>query len=198
MIKINGNRVELSEVENAVKKVLGLEFCAVRALEGKTGTPYLCAYYKAENPEASALNLPIHFSFDLSVDLDRMADAVSKAILMHTSLCSTIEKTEDGFLQRFDKDIRPEIVPEKMSIYLSVPKKTGLGIPMLSGRKWNISERIMTGKDVLRFRLLIMRAQKMLRMSLFLTSISKEMMLKRVVADTGNIAIHPEGLKKSL
>ena len=278
MVKINGNRVELSEVENAVKKVLGLEFCAVRALEEKTGTPYLCAYYKteneispetaskklesylpsymipqrykrvteiplnangkvdklrlpdlhndgadeiamtyaepennvqrsiceafeevlecgkkvginddffelggdsitamlvimkcrikglrvqqiyegrtakridglirtiehtdriltgtevpfvqvnatqdyllrvqAENPEASVLNLPIHFSFDPSVDLDRMAGAVSKAILMHPSLCSTIEKTEDGFLQRFDKDIRPEIVPEKMS-----------------------------------------------------------------------------------
>ncbi len=278
MVKINGNRVELTEVENAVKKALGTEFCAVRAFAGKTGTACLYAYYKAENeispetaskrleaylpgymipqhykriteiplnangkvdklrlpdpddsdaaeiaavyaependiqrniceafeevlewgkkvgvnddffelggdsitamlvimncrikglrvqhiyegrtakrieelirtaghkdeelsstevpfvrvnatqdyllrvqaenPEASVLNLPVRFRLNPSVDLDRMADAVTKAILMHPSLCSTIEETDEGFLQRFDKAIRPEIVPEKMS-----------------------------------------------------------------------------------
>ena len=275
MVKINGNRVELAEVESAVKKAFSIEFCAVKAFEGSNGTPFLCAYYKAEcelppdnaykilktylpgymiprhfvriskiplnpngkvdklrlpepdadgisdtyeepgtdiqrtlceafetvlectrkvginddffelggdsvtammvimkcqlkglcvqniyegktakgietllkttglkdetisdpkvpfvqvnasqdyllrvqsqNPDTTVLNLPIRFRFDPSVDLDRMADAVKKVILIHPSLCSTIEETEEGFLQRFDKDIRPKIIPEKMS-----------------------------------------------------------------------------------
>ncbi len=275
MVKINGNRVELTEVESAVKKALDTEFCAVKAFEGNTRTPYLCAYYMAEeeispekasgilssylpgymipqrfirifeiplnpngkvdklklpapddspaadiyaependiqravceafetvleckrkvginddffeiggdsvtamlvvmkcrirafcvqhiyegrcakrieklitaasrddaassdtevpfvrvnasqdyllrvqagNPKASVLNLPIRFYLDPSVDLERLADAVGKAVLMHPSLCSTIEETGDGFLQRFDRGIRPDIVPEKMS-----------------------------------------------------------------------------------
>lgn len=48
MVKINGNRVELAEVESAIKKALSTEFCAVKAFEGKNGTPYLCAYYKGD------------------------------------------------------------------------------------------------------------------------------------------------------
>lgn len=275
MVKINGNRVELAEVESAVKKALNTEFCAVKAFEGRNRTPFLCAYYMAEcelspenasqnlstylpgymiprrfikisdiplnpngkidklrlpkpdsddvtdtyeepgtyiqriiceafetvlecnrkvginddffelggdsvtammvvmkccikglcvqyifegrcakrieelikaadikgealsdtevpfvrvnatqdyllrvqkrNPGSSVLNLPIRFCFDPSVDLDRMADAIERAILLHPSLYSTIEETEEGFLQRFDKDIRPKIIPEKMS-----------------------------------------------------------------------------------
>ena len=276
MVKINGNRVELAEVESAVKKAFTLEFCAVKAFEGRNGTPFLCAYYKAEcelspdnaykilkpylpgymiprhfvriskiplnpngkvdklrlpepdadgisdtyeepgtdiqrtlceafetvlectrkvginddffelggdsvtammvimkcqlkglcvqniyegktakgietllkttglkdetisdpkvpfvqvnasqdyllrvqsqNPDTTVLNLPIRFRFDPSVDLDRMADAVKKAILIHPSLCSTIEETEEGYLQRFDSDVSLDIVPEKMSV----------------------------------------------------------------------------------
>ena len=275
MVKINGNRVELTEVESAVKKAFNADVCAVKAFEGKTGTTFLCAYYKAEdeilpdkasgilkdylpgymipqyfvrisevplnangkvekkklpkpdfvdtsdkykepetyiqrviceafetvlesdgkvginddffmlggdsvtammviikcrlkglsvqniyegrtaekieklikipdqkeeqisgldvpfvrvnatqdyllrvqskNPFASVLNLPVRFHFDPSVDLNKMADAIEKAILLHPSLCSTIEETKEGFLQRFDKDIHLKIVPEKMS-----------------------------------------------------------------------------------
>ena len=48
MVKINGNRVESTEVERAVKKAFSIEFCAVKAFEGSNGTPFLCAYYKAE------------------------------------------------------------------------------------------------------------------------------------------------------
>ena len=70
---------------------------------------------QSQNPDTTVLNLPIRFRFDPSVDLDRMADAVKKAILLHPSLCSTIEETEEGFLQRFDSDVSLEIVPEKMS-----------------------------------------------------------------------------------
>ena len=275
MVKINGNRVELTEVESAVNRAFGTEFCAVKALEGKNGTPFLCAYYKAEidlspeeasetlrsylpgymiphryirifeiplstngkvdkqrlpkpdasdvsgtyeependiqrticeafekvlgctkkvginddffeiggdsvtamlvimecrlkdlyvqniyegrcakriaeliktagredepvsdtevpfvkvnasqdyllrvqseNPESSVLNLPIRFHFEPSADLDRLAHAIEEAILLHPSLNSTIEKTGEGFLQRFDRGIRLKIVPEKMS-----------------------------------------------------------------------------------
>ena len=275
MVKINGNRVELTEVESAVKKVFNIESCAVKAFEGRTGTPFLCAYYTAgneilpekaskllspylpgymipqcfvriskiplnpngkvdkkklpepdfgdssdifkgpetdvqrticeafesvlechrkvginddffelggdsvmammvvikchlkglsvqnifegrtakrienliktpdhnkevisdmenpfvrinatqnyllrvqsQNPESTVLNLPVRFLFDPSVDLDRMAKAIEKAILLHPSLYSTIEENKEGFLQRFDKNIRPKIVPEKMS-----------------------------------------------------------------------------------
>ncbi len=275
MVKINGNRVELAEVESAVKKAFNIEFCSVKAFKERNGTPLLCAYYKAEselssenifkilesylpgymipqrfirileiplnqngkidklrlpdpddsdicytyeependiqrticeafetvlesnkkiginddffelggdsvkamlviikcslkdlcvqniyegrtakrideliktsvkkdvalsdteapfvrvnasqdyllrvqakNPESSVLNLPVRFVFDPLVDLDRMANAIEKAILLHPSLYSTIEETADGFIQKFDKTIIPKIVPEKMS-----------------------------------------------------------------------------------
>ena len=44
MVKINGNRIEPSEVEYAVKQVLGTDFAAVRAWE-RGGSRYLCAYH---------------------------------------------------------------------------------------------------------------------------------------------------------
>ena len=44
MVKINGNRIEPSEVEHAVKEVLGTDFAAVRAWE-RGGSRYLCAYH---------------------------------------------------------------------------------------------------------------------------------------------------------
>ncbi|WP_022774909.1 AMP-binding protein [Butyrivibrio sp. AE2015] len=56
MVKINGNRVELAEVESAVKKALNIEFCSVKAFKKKNGTPLLCAYYKAES-ELSSENI---------------------------------------------------------------------------------------------------------------------------------------------
>ena len=49
MVKINGNRVEPSEVETALKKVLGTKVVAVKAFENK-GKHYLCAYYQKEAP----------------------------------------------------------------------------------------------------------------------------------------------------
>ena len=44
MVKINGNRIEPSEVESAIKKVLGTDFAAVKAWE-RGGSQYLCAYH---------------------------------------------------------------------------------------------------------------------------------------------------------
>lgn len=44
MVKINGNRIEPSEVEHAVREVLGTDFAAVRAWE-RGGSRYLCAYH---------------------------------------------------------------------------------------------------------------------------------------------------------
>ncbi len=275
MVKINGNRVELSEVENAVNKAFGTEFCAVKAFKGDNGTSYLCAYYKGdielspgksfkllssyipeymipqcfvriteiplnangkvdklrlpepsavgthgtyaependvqraiceafetvlqcnrkvginddffdlggdsikvmlvilkcrlkglnaqdiyegrtakeietlirkqersdipvpakevpyvhvnatqnylicvqkENPDSSVLNLAERFLLDTSVDLNKLAEAIEKAMLLHPSITSTIEETESGFLQRFDKCVMSKIVPEKMN-----------------------------------------------------------------------------------
>ena len=70
---------------------------------------------QSQNPASSVLNLPIRFSFDPTVDLYRLASAIEEAICMHPSLYSTIEMTEGGFLQRFDRGERPKILPEKMS-----------------------------------------------------------------------------------
>ena len=44
MVKINGNRIEPTEVEFAVRKVLGSDFAAVRVWE-RNGIRYLCAYH---------------------------------------------------------------------------------------------------------------------------------------------------------
>lgn len=44
MVKINGNRIEPSEVESAIKKLLGTDFAAVKAWE-RGGSQYLCAYH---------------------------------------------------------------------------------------------------------------------------------------------------------
>ncbi len=68
-----------------------------------------------ENPDPSVLNLAKRFLLDTSVDINKLAEAIEKAMLLHPSMISTIEETESGFLQRFDKCVRPKIVPEKMS-----------------------------------------------------------------------------------
>ncbi|MBO6215986.1 MAG: AMP-binding protein, partial [Lachnospiraceae bacterium] len=44
MVKINGNRIEPSEVEFAIKKVLGTDFAAVKVWD-RGGSQYLCAYH---------------------------------------------------------------------------------------------------------------------------------------------------------
>lgn len=45
MVKINGNRIEPSEVEFAVKKVLDTDFAAVKVWE-RGGSQYMCAYHR--------------------------------------------------------------------------------------------------------------------------------------------------------
>ena len=47
MIKINGNRIEPSEAETAIRKTFGLDFCAVKAVS-VGGIDVLCAYYTEE------------------------------------------------------------------------------------------------------------------------------------------------------
>ncbi len=44
MVKINGNRVDTREVETAVKKLSGVEFCCVKSYQNN-GIKALCAYY---------------------------------------------------------------------------------------------------------------------------------------------------------
>ena len=44
MVKINGNRVEPSEIETAAKKVLGISWCAAKAFL-KPDRAYICLYY---------------------------------------------------------------------------------------------------------------------------------------------------------
>ena len=48
MVKLNGNRVDTREVERAVKRALGVEFCCVR-LYRINGIKALCAYYTGDS-----------------------------------------------------------------------------------------------------------------------------------------------------
>ncbi|MDO4536799.1 MAG: amino acid adenylation domain-containing protein [Coriobacteriales bacterium] len=45
MAKINGQRVEPGEVENAIRELDGVENAVVKAFDGDTGSQYLCAFY---------------------------------------------------------------------------------------------------------------------------------------------------------
>lgn len=47
MVKINGNRIEPSEVESVIKKVLDTDFAAVKVWE-RGGSRYLCAYHTCD------------------------------------------------------------------------------------------------------------------------------------------------------
>ena len=53
MIKINGNRIDPSEVESAIKKILGINEVAVRAHE-RDGVRFLCAYYACDKIQEKA------------------------------------------------------------------------------------------------------------------------------------------------
>lgn len=48
MAKINGQRVEPGEVENAIKKLPGVTGAVVKAFENDTGSQYLCAFYTGD------------------------------------------------------------------------------------------------------------------------------------------------------
>lgn len=48
MAKINGQRVEPGEVENAISKLDGVNQAVVKAFEGATGSQYLCAFFTGE------------------------------------------------------------------------------------------------------------------------------------------------------
>ncbi len=101
-------------IKTRVQKDVSLSDTAVHSVHVNASQDYLLRV-QSKNPESSVLNLPVRFVFDHSVNLDRMAYAIEKAILLHPSLYSTIEATKDGFIQRFDKSITVKIVPEKMS-----------------------------------------------------------------------------------
>ena len=48
MVKINGQRVEPGEVEQAIKRIDGVKQAIVKGFDGKTGSQYLCGYYTAD------------------------------------------------------------------------------------------------------------------------------------------------------
>lgn len=52
MVKINGQRVEPGEVENAIKRIEGVRQAIVKGFDGKTGSQYLCGYYTAVDGSA--------------------------------------------------------------------------------------------------------------------------------------------------
>ncbi|MBP5776903.1 MAG: amino acid adenylation domain-containing protein, partial [Prevotella sp.] len=45
MVKINGQRVEPGEVEQAIQRIDGVTKAIVKGFDGKTGSQYLCGYY---------------------------------------------------------------------------------------------------------------------------------------------------------
>ncbi len=48
MVKINGNRVEPAEIENAAKRILGIDWAAVRTFTEEKGNGTICLYYTAD------------------------------------------------------------------------------------------------------------------------------------------------------
>ena len=48
MVKINGQRVEPGEVEQAIQRIDGVNKAIVKGFDGKTGSQYLCGYYTAD------------------------------------------------------------------------------------------------------------------------------------------------------
>lgn len=78
MVKINGNRIEPSEVEHAVREVLGTDFAAVRAWD-RGGSRYLCAYHTtgrkldaADMTEKLAAYLPLYMIPSCYVSIDHI------------------------------------------------------------------------------------------------------------------------------
>ena len=51
MVKINGQRVEPGEIENAIRAIDGINEAVVRAIKGSQDSVYLCAYYTGERLE---------------------------------------------------------------------------------------------------------------------------------------------------
>ena len=48
MVKINGQRVEPGEVENAMKRIEGVSQAIVKGFDGKTGSQFLCGFYTTD------------------------------------------------------------------------------------------------------------------------------------------------------
>ena len=58
MVKINGQRVEPGEVENAMKRIDGVAQAIVKGFDGKTGSQFLCGYFTvAEDAAIDALQV---------------------------------------------------------------------------------------------------------------------------------------------
>ena len=49
MVKINGQRVEPGEVEQAMQRIEGVKKAIVKGFDGKTGSQYLCGYYISDD-----------------------------------------------------------------------------------------------------------------------------------------------------
>lgn len=48
MVKVNGQRVEMGEIEIQLGKIPGVETAAVKSFEDEAGQTYLCGYYKCD------------------------------------------------------------------------------------------------------------------------------------------------------
>ena len=54
-IKLNGQRVELSEIENAISEIEGITLAAVAARKNSEGSQILCAFYTGESKESGEI-----------------------------------------------------------------------------------------------------------------------------------------------
>ena len=88
MVKINGQRVEPSEAEEAILSVPGVTGSVVRVFEENGGTPYLCGYYTADNEtvtedvvrQAIAKKLPPYMIPSYIIRMDQFPVAISGKI----------------------------------------------------------------------------------------------------------------------
>ena len=79
MVKINGNKVDPSEIENAMRKIAGVEDAIVKGFESKNGSVNLCGYYVSEHvieteelKQSLEYSLPYYMIPNYYVRMDRI------------------------------------------------------------------------------------------------------------------------------
>lgn len=126
MVKINGQRVEPGEVEQAIKRIEGVSQAIVKGFDNKTGSQYLCGYYTSNadvSPETIRTTLsaqlppymvPLHivkveeFSFLPNGKVNRKALLPPDATELQSNYVAPTNDTErklcEAFAQLFHLD----------------------------------------------------------------------------------------------
>ena len=120
MVKINGNRVEPAEIENAVRRILGIDWAAAKVFTDGNGKSSVCVYYTADiEPDTGSLRkqladylpyymIPSHFIHIDTIPLrpngklDRRALPVPRPEECHRSYVAPRNETEAALCRGFE------------------------------------------------------------------------------------------------